>query len=222
MTSSRARTPLVQIALVAALLGFFPGVVGYVWAIGWLPVYGVACHFDKIFGFAINPDGYRIYLLGRDCDIDAAIRAILADSQFAAGQDQVDADQIVAIYRHKQLPVAGNESLASDLVQQKLREFVGSAPSASGCTPADRYCPAAASSDEDFISRWVRAWLSYVQSQFRFTVMDGADYISSLLLMGPVAQAIMAFCYLAALALAAERIGRHIFARYKTTASPYK
>jgi hypothetical protein len=47
-----------------------------------------------------------------------------------------------------------------------------------------------------------------VQSQFRYTAMDGADYIASLLRMGLVAQVIVAFCYLAAALSAAVGIVR--------------
>lgn len=213
MASSRGQTLLIPVVILVAAVGFFPGVAGYAWAIGWLPIYGAVCHFDKVVGSAIDPDGYRIYLLSRGCDIDAAIRSIVADSQFAAGPDKVDADKIVAICHHKQLPAAGDESLASDLVQQKLREFATSTPGGSTCTPDNRYCTAPGASDEEFVSKWAHVYLSYVQSQFRYTVMDGADYISSLLLRGPIAQAIMAFCYLAGLLLAAERIFRHVIRR---------
>ena len=213
MASSRARRLLIEIAILVAAVGFFPGVAGYAWAVGWLPVYGAVCHFDKIFGPAINPDGYRIYLLGRGCDIDAAIRNILAASQFAAGRDRVDADKIVAIYHHKQLPAAGNESLASDFVQQKLGEFATSTPAVNVCAPDNRYCTGPQASDEDFFSKWAHAYLSYVQLQFGYTAIDGADYIASLLRMGVVAQVIIALCYLSATLLATERIVNYIIRR---------
>lgn len=213
MVSSRTQTLLIQIAILVAAIGFFPGAAGYAWAVGWLPVYGVACHVDKVFGPAINPDGYRIYLLGRGCDVDAAIRAILAGSQFAAGQDQVDAARIIAIYHGKQLPEAGNEFLARDLVQQKLREFPTSTSDGNNCTPDNRYCLVPEASDEDFISRWAHAYLTYVDSQFSYTAMDGADYIASLLRMGLIVQAIIALCYFTASLLAAERIVRYVIHR---------
>jgi hypothetical protein len=150
MGSSRTQKLIIEIAILMAAIGFFPGAVGYAWALGWLPVYGAVCHFDKIFRPAIDPDGYGIYLVGRGCNVEAAIRNILAASQFAAGQDKVDADRIIDIYHHKKLAVAGNETLAVDMVQQKLREFAASTPSADNCTPGKRFCIASAASDEDF------------------------------------------------------------------------
>ena len=213
MASPRARTLFIKIAILIAAVGFFPGVTGYAWAIGWLPIYGLVCHFDKVVGPAINPDGYRVYLLDRGCDVDAAIRNILAGSQFAAGQDKVDADRIIGIYHHRQLAEAGDESLARDLVQEKLSEFATSAPVGTGCAPDNRYCTPADASDEDFFSRWVHAYVSYVQSQFRYTVIDGADYITSLLAMGLVAQVIIGLCYLAAILLVTGGIVRYIIRR---------
>jgi len=213
MASSRAKTLLIEIAILVAAVGFFPGALGYAWAVGWLPVYSAVCHFDRIFGPAINPDGYRIYLLDRGCDVDAAIRNILAASQFAAGPDKVDANRIVDIYHHKQLAVPGDESLAVDLVRQKLREFASSTPDESSCTRDNRYCVASGASDDDFISSWAHAYLSYVQSQFRYTAIDGADYIASLLAMGLIAQVIIGLCYLAAVFFVTRRIVRYVIRR---------
>lgn len=213
MASSRARTLLIGIAVLIAAVGFFPGVIGYAWAIGWLPIYGLVCHFDKVVGPAINPDGYRVYLIGRGCDVDAAIRNILAGSQFAAGQDKVDADRIIGIYHHRLLAEVGDESLARDLVQEKLGEFATSVPVQTGCASGNRYCAPAKAPDENFFSGWIHAYLSYVPSQFRFTVMDGADYITSLLAMGLIAQAIIALCYLAAVLLVTIHIFRYVIHR---------
>lgn len=200
MRSSRAQKLLVEIAILVAAIGIFPGVAGYAWALGWLPVYGAVCHLNKIYGPAIDPDGYRIYLIGRGCDVDATIRNILAASQFAAGQDKVDADKIIDVYHRKQLAVTGNEFLAVDLVRQKVREFAGTA---AGEEP----------SDQDFISRWVHSYLSYVQSQFRFTAIDGADYMTSLLRIGLIAQLIIALCYLGAVLFAAGYIVHRVIRR---------
>jgi len=212
MASFRIRL-LTEIAILVVAVGLFPGVVGYVWAIGWLPTYGVVCHFDKVFGPAINPDGFRIYLVGRGCDVDAAIRDILAKSKFAAGQDKVDADRMVDIYHRKQLAVAGNEFLAQDLVLQKLREFATSSPGANACTPNDRYCATPEALDGNFISRWTHLYIYYVQSQFHYTAMDGADYIASLLRMGLLAQAVIGLCYLIGSLLATGGIIRYIIHR---------
>jgi hypothetical protein len=204
---------LTEIAILVVVVGFFPGVAGYGWAIGWLPIYGAVCHFDKVFGSVINPDGFRIYLADRGCDVDAAIRDILATSQFAAGQDKVDADKMVDIYHHKQLAVAASEFLARDLVLQKLREFATSSMGANACTPDDRYCATPEALDGNFFSRWIRSYIYYVQSQFQYTVMDGADYIASLLRMGPLAQAVIALCYLIGSLLATRGIIRYIILR---------
>jgi hypothetical protein len=212
MASFRTRS-LTEIAILVVAAGLFPGLIGYVWAIGSLPIYGVVCHFDRVFGPAINPDGFRIYLVDRGCDVDAAIRDILAKSQFAAGQDKVDADRMVDIYHHKQLAVAGNEFLAHDLVVEKLREFATSSSAANACTTDDRYCATPEFLDGNFISRWTHAYIYYVQSQFHYTAIDGADYIGSLLRMGFLGQAVIAFCYLIGSLLATAGIIRYIIRR---------
>jgi hypothetical protein len=212
MASFRTRL-LTEIGILVVVAGLFPGVVGYVWAIGWLPIYGAVCHFDKVFGPAINPDGFRIYLVDRGCDVDAAIRDILAKSQFGAGQDKVDADRMVDIYHHKQLAVAGNEFLAQDLVLQKLREFATSSLGANACSPDDRYCATPEALDGNFISRWTHSYIYYVESQFHYTAMDGADCIASLLRMGLLAQAVIALCYLIGSLLAIGGIIRYIIDR---------
>jgi hypothetical protein len=172
------------------------------WAIGWLPIYRVVCHFDKVFWSAIDPDGFRIYLVDRGCDMNGAIPDILAKF--------VDADRMVNIYHHKQLAVAGNEFLAKDLVVQKLREFATSSPCANACTPDDRYCATPEALDENFISRWTHLYIYYARSQFRYTAVDGADYIASLLRMGPLVQASIALCYLIGSLLATGSIIRYI------------
>jgi len=206
MASAGAHKRLMETAILIAAIAFFPGVVGYAWAIGWLPVYGAVCHFDKLFGPSISSDGYRVYLLGRGCDVDAAIRNILAASQFANGEDKVDANKIVDVYHGRQLAIAGDEFLAVDLVQRKLKEFTASASSGNGCARDERYCATADAGEEDFGGRWIRAYLSYVRSQFGYTAMDGADYISSLLRMGLVAQGVIALCYLAAVLFCVRHI----------------
>ena len=210
MTSIGMSKLFTEIAILIAAVGFFPGIAGYAWAIGWLPVYGTVCHLDKIFGPTISPDGYRIYLLDRGCDVDAAIRNILTASQFAAGQDKVDANKIIEVYHAKRLAVPGNEFLAVELVQKRLREFTTSIPDTNDCTPANRHCSTRESSGEDFFSAWLHAYFSYVRLQFRYTVIDGSDYLTSLLRMGPIAQVIIAFCYLGAVLLAAGFIVRRI------------
>jgi hypothetical protein len=217
MGSSKAQKLIIEIAILIAAIGFFPGAVGYAWALGWLPVYGAVCHFDKIFGPATDPDGYRIYLIGRGCSVDAAIRSMLAASQFAAGQDKVDADRIIDIYHHKKLAVAGNETLAVDFVQQKSREFAASTPSADNCSPGKEFCSVATASDEEFFLTWAHAYLFYVKSQFRFTAMDGSDYIASLLRMGLIAQVIATFCYLAVTLFVLGRIFRYVMGRLAVT-----
>jgi len=212
---SMAQKPLIKVAVLVAAVGFFfPGAAGYAWALGWLPVYAAVCHFDKIFGPAIDPDGYRIYLIGRGCDVNAAIRNILAASQFAAGQDEVDAGKITDVYHAKRLAVPGNEFLAVDLVRQKLREFAASTADSNTCPPANRYCTISETSDQGFPSTWVHAYLSYVQSQFRYTVTDGADYITSVLRMGLVAQVITTFCYLTATLFAVACMVRTLIRRF--------
>ena len=196
----RARKLLIWLLGAVVLVGCLPGAAGYAWAIAWLPVYGAVCHPDKVFGSSIGRDGYRIFLLGRGCDVNATIRQIVT----ASGLD-VDPAKIIAIYNGAQRPETADEYLAIDKVRSGLTEFAGAAPRDNECTP-DGYCKIPASSDEGFVARFAGAYLSYARSQFRFTTEDGADYITSLLRMGRIAQGILLLCYLAIALVLGKRI----------------
>ena len=192
MVLSGLQKLLISIATVTALVGFFPGAAGYAWAIAWLPVYGTACHFDKIFGPNVSRDGYRIFLLNRGCDVDAAIREIVT----AASDLSVDPGKIVAIYHGTSRAETPDEYLAIDRVKSGLERNAGSTPSTDNCVGG--YCDIPGPPSEDFITKWASTYFSYVRSQFLYTAKDGADYITSLLRMGPVVQSLMFAVYLAA------------------------
>lgn len=193
------RKLLISIVAAAALVAAVPATAGYAWSIAWLPVYGAACHLSKIFGSAIERDGYRIFLLGYGCDLDAAIRKIVAGSAL-----DVDPATIIAIYHGAQREQSGDEFLAMELVRNSLQEPAGSEMGQSDCAP-DGYCGTLGFSRDDFVTKVVRGYLSYAQAQFLFTEKDGADYITSALRMGPLMQAVVFVLYAAAV-LAAGRL----------------
>lgn len=190
MALSRLHQRLIGVAVVAALMACVPAIAGYAWAIAWLPVYGAVCHVDKVFGSAISPDGYRIYLLGRGCDLDAAIRQIVATRPDLS----VDPARVVAIQQGTLRAESADEFLATDLVQAKLRDFASSDSDDNGCAP-DGYCTIAVSSNDDLITNIPRAYKAYVRSQFLYALNDGADYMTSLLRMGPIVQGVMFIVY---------------------------
>ena len=64
------------------------------------------------------------------------------------------------------------------------------------------------------MSGWFHAYLSYAQSQFTYTAIDGADYVASLLRMGRIAQGIIACCYLMATFLAIRCVVRCFIRRF--------
>lgn len=215
MVTSALRRPLISILVAAVIFGCFPGTVGYARAIAWLPVYGAACHLTNIFGSAIEPDGYRVFLLGRGCDVDAAIREIVAQS----GLD-VDPAKVVAFYRHTQRPQSADEFLATELVRNSLREPAASYSGNSDCTP-DGHCASPEFSEDHFIAKLVRGYLRYARAQFFFTENDGADYIVSILRMGTVMQTIAFLLYaVAVFALGRLVVGfvERLFPTRKTTA----
>jgi hypothetical protein len=191
---------LISVATVTALVSCFPGTAGYAWAIAWLPVYGTVCHFDKVFGSDVSRDGYRIFLLNRGCDVDSAIRKIVA----AASDLSVDPEKIIAIYHGASRAETPDEYLAIDRVESGLREYAGSTPGTENC--AGGYCAIPSPASEDFITKWSSAYASYVRSQFLYTAKDGADYIASLLCMGPVAQGLMFIAYLGAAIFVVARV----------------
>ena len=200
MALSRLQRLLIPAVIVTALVSCFPGTVGYAWAIAWLPAYGTVCHFDKIFGSNVSRDGYRIFLLNRGCDIDPAIQQIVA----AATDLSVDPGKIVAMYHGTLRAETPDEYLAIDRVESGLREYAGTTPSTDNC--AGGYCAIPGPSSEDFVTKWVSAYASYARSQFLFTAKDGADYIASLLRMGPLVQALMFMAYLAAVVFLVSRL----------------
>jgi hypothetical protein len=200
MASSGLQRLLISAAVLIALVACFPGTAGYAWAIAWLPVYGAECHVDKIFGSNVSRDGYRIFLLNRGCDVDAAIRQIVA----AASDLSVDPGKIVAIYHGTSRAETADEYLAADRVESGLRDYAGTAPSTDNCVGG--YCTIPGPSSEDFVTKWAGAYFSYARSQFLYTTKDGADYIASLLRMGPVAQGLMSIAYLAVALFLVTRI----------------
>jgi len=202
MALSRLQKLLISLATVTALVGFFPGTAGYAWAIAWLPVYGTVCHLNKIFGPDVSRDGYRIFLLNRGCDVDAAIRQIVT----AASDLTVEPGKIVAIYRGTSRAETPDEYLAIDRVESGLREYAGDASNTDNC--AGGYCAIPGPSSEDFLAKWASAYASYARSQFLYTAKDGADYIASLLHMGPVVQGLMFTAYLTAVLFLLSRILR--------------
>jgi len=191
---------LLSIATVTALVGFFPGAAGYAWAIAWLPVYGTVCHVNNVFGSDISRDGYRIFLLNRGCNVDTAIRQIVT----AASDLSVEPGKIVAIYHGTSRAETADEYLAIDRVESGLREYAGDALNADNC--AGGYCAIPGPSSEGFLARWASAYASYARSQFLYTAKDGADYVASLLRMGPVVQGFMFIAYLAAVLFLLTRV----------------
>ena len=200
MPLSRLQKLLVPVVTVTTLVACFPGTAGYAWAIAWLPVYGTVCHLNKIFGPDVSRDGYRIFLLNRGCDVDKAIQQIVT----AASDLSVDPAKIVAIYHGTSRAETADEYLAMDRVESGLREYAGSAPITDNCTGG--YCAIPAPSNEDFVTKWAGEYMSYARSQFLYTAKDGADYIASLLRMGPLVQGLVYIAYLGAVLLLAIRV----------------
>ena len=209
MALSRLQQRLIWIAVAVALVACVPAMAGYAWAIVWLPVYGTVCHVDKVFGSTIDPDGYRVYLLDRGCDIDAAIRQIVE----ATPNLSVDPSRIVAIQHGTLRADSADEFLAADLLQTKLRRFPD-ADSGNGCTP-DGYCTIPDSSADDPIRNAPHAYSAYVRSQFLYALDDGADYVTSLLRMGVVVQVVMALCYAAAMLAVVKCVVNFMDARFR-------
>jgi len=182
---------LLWIAAVVALVACVPGTAGYAWAITWLPLYGTVCHVDRVFGSAVSRDGYRIFLLDRGCDVDAAIRQIVG----SAADLSVNPDRIIAIYHGTARANTADEFLAMQIVRRRLREYTGAAPGADNCTPR---CAISDTSGDDLITKLINGYGSYAQAQFLYTAKDGADYIASILRMGPIAQGAVFLTYLTA------------------------
>jgi hypothetical protein len=200
MPLSRLQKLLIPVVTVTTLVACFPGTAGYAWAIAWLPVYGTVCHLNKISGPDVSRDGYRVFLLNRGCDVDKAIQQIVT----AASDLSVDPAKIVAIYHGTSRAETADEYLAMDRVESGLREYAGSAPITDNCTGG--YCTIPAPSNEDFVTKWAGEYISYARSQFLYTAKDGADYIASLLRMGPVVQGLVFIAYLAVVLLLAIRV----------------
>jgi hypothetical protein len=169
-----------------------PTVAGYAYAIAALPVYGAACHPGKVFGSAIGPDGYRIFLLGRGCDVDAAVRAIASQAAAATGLD-IDPMKIAAIYRGSERAEEGDESLAIDIVQASLREFKLSVPGKTDCATGGDCTNAGQAADP--IAGLPGSYLTFARAHFLDALDDGADYISWLLHLGLAVQILMFLAY---------------------------
>jgi hypothetical protein len=208
---SKLKSVLIWVAAVVGLVASFPGTVGYAWAMAWLPIYGTICHVDKVFGSDVSPDGYRIFILNRGCDVDAAIRQIVA----TATDLSVDPGRIIAIYHGTARANTADESLAMDLVHSRLREYAGTRRSADNCTP---HCAIPDDSGDDPIAKWVNAYRSYARTQFFYTATDGADYIASILRVGPIVQSAVFLAYLATAIYLGIRVMALVLSRVRGSA----
>jgi hypothetical protein len=208
MALSKLKKMLIWIAVVVGLVACFPGTVGYAWAMAWLPIYGTICHVDRVFGSSVSPDGYRIFILNRGCDVDAAIRQIVA----TATDLSVDPGRIIAIYHGTARANTADEYLAMDLVHSRLHKYAGATPSTANCTP---HCAIPDDSGDDPVAKWVSAYRSYARTQFFYTATDGADYIASVLRMGPIVQSAVFLAYLAAAIYLGIRVIGLVFGRVR-------
>jgi len=200
MATTAVQKLLIWILAAVVMTAFGPTISGYAWAIGVLPVYGAACHFDKIFGSAISLEGYRIFLLKRGCDVDGAIRDIVTASGLP-----VDPTKIVAIYHETQRPESSDEYLEMESVRRSLRSFAASAADKNNCLP-DENCTVPYISPESSIENTASAYLVDARSRFLDAMNDGADYMSWLLRKGPIVQSAL-FVFYAIATLAAGKLG---------------
>jgi hypothetical protein len=192
---------LFGLLLALAIFVVGPTLLGYVWAVGWLPAYGAQCRVDNVFGSAVSPNGYRIYLLGWGCDLDTAVRKIVAASHPAVDPDsKIDPSRIAAIYEGRERAESPDESLTMEVVVDSLRTFDGSEPN--DCRVTEN-CPTSEGSSDFDIERLARAYRFYARSHFLDAVDDGADSIAWMLRQGIIVVAIICLFYLlTALALA--------------------
>lgn len=194
MSSSGAKKILVGMLVFVGILGAGPTAAGYAWAIAWLPIYGTVCNFDKVFGSTITPDGYRIFLLNRGCDLDAAIREIAADLD--PGKDP---NRLVAIYHGTQRPSSTDELIEMDAVESGLRQFVMPKEVTDCAVGQDQYCAPAHYWNDDIVSSLFsiigHKYDSYSEPKFFDAINDGADRIAAALRMGPIVQGILLLCY---------------------------
>jgi len=197
---------LMSLLVVVALFAGGPLASGYALVVASLPIYGAACHLDRIFGRQITPDGYRVFLLGLGCDVDAAIRRIVVASE--AG---VDPARIIAIYHGAERPESPNELLLIDVVRNSLKDFARSEHRGEDCPPG-QYCRIPDLS-RGITENLIETYLSSARSQFLAAVDDGADYISWLLRLGAVVQGIVSLVYVM-LIFTVGKIATHLIIRF--------
>lgn len=187
----RLKTSAVWILLALVALVIAPTAAGYAWAIAWLPGYAVVCHIDKVFGPSITADGYRIFLLNRDCDLDTAIEKI-------AVENGMDPGKLVAMYHgtYPKSKFSAEDVLELNVLQFSLRKFALPVTQREPCPPGQLCGPWARDIVTDILDNIVGRYGPYAQNSFFGAVNDGADAIANILRQGPIFQALVIAFYL--------------------------
>jgi hypothetical protein len=183
---------LAILAVGVALIGLpFAGGAGYAALL--YPAFDVSCPIEK--NDKRGHDDYRVYLLNRGCNVSEALAGIAADLDYAKG-----ADRLKALVDGTEQPQNSGEESARDEARKQLHSFK---PFSTGCPPGE-LCPSDFWGD-DVISNFFQLlgdkYGAYAVPQFLSGLDLGADQLSSIAAMGPLAQGLLYLFYLVVLAV---------------------
>lgn len=140
-------------------------------------------------------DDFRVYLLNRGCNVGQALAGIATDLNYTKG-----VDRLRALVDGKLKPESGDEDLARNAAVEQMHSFKSFSPP---CPPGE-FCP----SDfwgKDPISRSFaflgNTYGTYATPQFLSGLDFGADQLSSIEAMGPLARGLLYLFYVVVLAV---------------------
>jgi hypothetical protein len=194
MGNAKGWTGLVlAILAVGVVLIALPFAAGYGYAGILYPAFDAGCPLKD--DAKRGHDDFRVYLLNRGCTIGDALAGIAADLNYSKG-----VDRLRGLVDGTQKPESGDEDSARNAAVEQLHRFK---PFASQCPPGD-LCPSDFWGD-DVISNLFHLlgdkYATYATPQFLSGLELGADQLSSVTEMGPLAKGLLYLFYVVVLAV---------------------
>lgn len=108
---------------VLCTLYVLPGLLGFLYALLWLPVYGGVCGLGEgsggIFSAPVSADGYRVFLLNKGCDLQTVRRGVV--SRYAG--TTTDSASLLALLDSNEPARTSDQVMILDAVKAELRTW---------------------------------------------------------------------------------------------------
>ncbi|MCC7250523.1 hypothetical protein [Hyphomicrobium sp.] len=210
--------PLLSVVAVIGLVGgglfVLPYALGFGYAWSALPVYWTVCK-DGSFKSDISADEYRIFLLNRGCDPEAAARQIAEEVL----KDPQAADRAVRVYRGETPAVTAEDrfvdsmadgSLIQGIIHFRLHRFRPFDTYDPNCPPESN-CPKPSFFSDDLIGNLMSNYVDYLDGPMHDSIAEGSRQVAQIWRQGPLTRGILLVVYAALAGIAVNAIYSLIF-----------